>query len=166
MRLKTGATVAKAAAARFVPDSSDDGLPLPVCLNKQISTTYDLPSYHKPQTVLVSCACCLCHGVRACVCAACSMRSKCSVRGVLFPVLGGGLQRVLRPRRANGKSADAGGIEGKHGGGSDCVGLPNFSFFPLGNTPSAAPGLTYVSATWHTFCKARGTRLRKINHRA
>ncbi len=40
------------AAARFMPDSADDGLPVPVFWNKPTaskpSSTYDLPLYHKP----------------------------------------------------------------------------------------------------------------------
>jgi hypothetical protein len=52
IQVRVGAAVAKAAAARFMPDSADDGLPVPVFWNKPTaykpSTTYDLPLYHKP----------------------------------------------------------------------------------------------------------------------
>jgi hypothetical protein len=52
IRVRVGAAVAKAAAARFMPDSADDSLPVPVFWNQPTaskrSTTYDLPLFHKP----------------------------------------------------------------------------------------------------------------------
>ena len=54
--VRVGAAVAKAAAARFMPDSEDDGLPLPVFGTGQLKpstqcdSAYDLPlspGYHE-----------------------------------------------------------------------------------------------------------------------
>ena len=77
-QVRVGAAVAKAAAVRFMPDSADDGLPVPVFWNKPTaskpSTTYDLPLYHKP-----------CYSV-ACVfvCMHVFYNNCCSVISVLF----------------------------------------------------------------------------------
>jgi hypothetical protein len=48
IRVRDGAAVAKAAAARFMPDIADDGLPVNKPTVSKPSTTYDLPLYHKP----------------------------------------------------------------------------------------------------------------------
>ena len=55
--ISVGAAVAKAAADRFMPDSADDGLPVPVFWNKP--TVHYLRSPSVPQTVLV-CGMCFC----------------------------------------------------------------------------------------------------------
>ncbi len=51
-RDRVGATIARAAAARFGPDSADNGLPLPVFLEQASSLEtfhyLDVPLYHKP----------------------------------------------------------------------------------------------------------------------
>lgn len=52
MRVQIGAAIAKAAAARFVPDSSNDELPLHVPWQRGRPATAaplpDLPLYHSP----------------------------------------------------------------------------------------------------------------------
>ncbi len=54
IRVQIGAAIAKVAAARFVPDSADDGLPLPVVWDRPKIPTHipapepDLPLYHTP----------------------------------------------------------------------------------------------------------------------
>jgi len=52
IRVRVGAAVAKAAVARFMPDSADNGLPVPVFWDKPTaskpSLTYDHPLHHKP----------------------------------------------------------------------------------------------------------------------
>ena len=54
IRVQVGAALAKAAAARFVPDSADDGLPLPVLWDRKAPGTaaspHDLPLYHRPSS--------------------------------------------------------------------------------------------------------------------
>ena len=52
MRVQLGAAIAKAAAARFVQDSADDGLPVRVLWEKKAPSRAaplpDLPLYHAP----------------------------------------------------------------------------------------------------------------------
>ena len=52
MRVQLGAAIAKAAAARFVTDGADDGLPVRVICEKRaptgVSLLPDLPLYHAP----------------------------------------------------------------------------------------------------------------------
>ena len=52
IRVQIAAAIAKAAAARFVPDSVDDGLPLPISWDRrapgEATPAHDLPLCHTP----------------------------------------------------------------------------------------------------------------------
>ena len=52
IRVQIAAAIAKAAAAHFVPESVDDGLPLPISWDRrapgEAAPAHDLPLYHTP----------------------------------------------------------------------------------------------------------------------
>ncbi len=63
MRVQVAAAIAKAAAARFVQDDVDDGLPLHTMYEGKVADRAlgmpDLPLYHVPSEVFFQCACCV-----------------------------------------------------------------------------------------------------------
>ncbi len=73
----------EAAAARFMPDSADDDLPVPVFWNKPTaskpSTTYDVPLYHKPCQCVACASVCMrvfCNNFCSVLCFCSSMLSR------------------------------------------------------------------------------------------